>query len=402
MALTLPSTAAPPDCRLAIAEACRRLAPLWPLQNFVAVNPFLGLSDLPFAEAAQLLEAVAHRAPFMDADYYLARLDDGSISVDDIRAALEQSAFQTLPDQPLAWLRVQLQKPVTTSQWLTVADWLDQAQGTAWSPFVIDEITKWCSSYFDRGQSPWAMPWQELPLYEAWKRAAQMDANPEVRGLPGFRQHVQQLPDSASQAIDVALDLLDLPSDQITDFLHRQLLSVSGWSAYAAYHDRLRPDAATAPQLLAIRLAYDTALLPLAPDWCPKISRRASTTGSVTAKYVAQLALEHAFRSRLAAQLTAPPPSAQVTGRAALQAVFCIDVRSEVYRRALEAQSPSIATAGFAGFFGMPIEYASTARCRRPPHAAPSRSRGDGLGRRSTLAETGLGHLAGPPELGFG
>ena len=31
----------------AIAGACGRIAPLWPLKHFVAVNPFLGFSGSP-------------------------------------------------------------------------------------------------------------------------------------------------------------------------------------------------------------------------------------------------------------------------------------------------------------------------------------------------------------------
>jgi GTPase involved in cell partitioning and DNA repair len=26
-------------------KACKKIAPLWPLENFVAVNPYLGLTD---------------------------------------------------------------------------------------------------------------------------------------------------------------------------------------------------------------------------------------------------------------------------------------------------------------------------------------------------------------------
>jgi uncharacterized protein YbcC (UPF0753/DUF2309 family) len=243
----------------------------------------------------------------------------------------------------------------------TVAEWLDRTRGSLWADFVTDEISKWCSSYFDRGQSLWKMPWSELPLYEAWKQGAAIDKNPEIFGLPGFRQLVSQLPDSAEAAIEWALSRLDVPAEITTDFLHRELMSVFGWSAYAAYLDRPGPDQPVLPQLLAIRLAYDVALLAQCNGWDCEHEDTAEA-GTLRARYIAQISLENAFRTKLLSRFIGPA-SRDEASRKSLQAIFCIDVRSEVYRRALEAQSPKIETIGFAGFFGMPIDFSDSARC---------------------------------------
>jgi uncharacterized protein YbcC (UPF0753/DUF2309 family) len=62
--------------------------------------------------------------------------------------------------------------------------------------------------------------------------------------------------------------------------------------------------------------------------------------------------------------------------RPAVQAAFCIDVRSEVVRRAFETVCPQARTLGFAGFFGVPIAHvplgAVTARTDVPVLLTPS------------------------------
>jgi uncharacterized protein YbcC (UPF0753/DUF2309 family) len=380
-----------------VQSACKRIPPLWTLKNFVAVNPFVGLSDRHFLAAAKLMQQVGHGEMLESAEFYRTHISNGRIQEKDFQAAVKLAA-KNLPSDwakeiNCANLNVLKNTLADSSaqklaaRVLTFADFVDAQSGSGWAAFVVEEMSKWCSAYFDQGQSSWRMPWRNLGLFAAWKAAAQLDANPEMSGLKNFREFVAELPDDHLEFIEFALGKLGAPENLKSDFLHRQLMSVPGWSSYVQFLVREKSMVGqtddSLAQLLAIRLVYDIALLnqfggeknlSAWKNTFGKLERdNENVAPDLIARYVAQLALEHGYQTELIAKLksnanpaavrggdaSSPAPSATgaLQPQKSLQAVFCIDVRSEIFRRSMEAQSDEIETIGFAGFFGMTIEY---------------------------------------------
>lgn len=357
-----------------VARACGRVAPVWPLRRFVAVNPFLGLAGEPFPRAcARLARTVGARA-VMPRAFFREAVAAGRVSEGDLAAALGAGRIPGAPAS-LAELREALARdpgpadPVAA----TVAEVLDRCQGSRLAAFAVEEIGKWCAAYWDEGQSAWRMPWRDLRPYPAWLAAARLDRNPEVAGLAGFRQALAGLPEEPLAAVEAVLVALDLPAAAVEPYLDRALASVSGWAAYArflAWEKELRGGSDDAVlHLLAVRLAWDGALFALHRGGAFRAAWRSAALGmaaaeldrpdpALAADLVLQEACERAFQRRLIATLAEPAATAAAAAeRPPVQAAFCIDVRSEVYRRALETVALGVETLGFAGFFGFPIEY---------------------------------------------
>ncbi len=365
-----PVFSTPPDLDLgsAINAALERIPPLWPLRHFVAVNPFVGLADQPFANACALLQRVVGSAPLQPAADYLRAFQAGMIRPEDLAAAADD-------DWPVDRLLAALEGvdgAPPAPAFATVADFLDQEHPRAhWSVFVVEEVSKWCAVTFDENQTTWNSPWRTTGLFLSWRHAAVRDRNPEAFGLTGFRAFVAQLPGDAEACIAFCVRILGPSGATLTDFLHRQLVTVPGWSAYLQY--RVREDemrGKTNPalrELLAVRLAYDAALFSaFARDDAfvshgdHSISHEHDKDDRLTALVRWQFAFEHGYQQNLARALAAQP-SMRLAHRPAFQAVFCIDVRSEIFRRHLEVAEPQAQTVGFAGFFGFPVSHTTAA-----------------------------------------
>jgi uncharacterized protein YbcC (UPF0753/DUF2309 family) len=358
----------------AIREACGRIAPLWPLQDFVAVNPFHGLAGQPFDAAAMTLRRVAGADLLMPREYYAALLADGRITDADLAAAIGRrgSARRGVATPADVRAAVARPRPAPEGPAPTVSGVVDRVMGRAWSAWVVDAVSRWTGAYHDDDQATWALPWRDLPLYQAWRQAALVSRAAEFEGIKGFRAYVARLPEDPFACAGKVLAELGVPAAAVVDYLHGVLLTVGGWAAYqrcVGWQGELAGQPGDhVLQILAIRLAYEGGMYAACPDtpvreaWHRALMDLATDqpdAAVVEADLVLLAAAEIAWQRDLAGRIVASNriPRPATSARKAVQAAFCIDVRSEVLRRALETVTPRVETVGFAGFFGFPIEY---------------------------------------------
>ncbi len=356
-----------------IAAACGRVAPLWPLKNFVAVNPLWGMVEKPFPQAVSRLQRVSHSRFHMRGLFYAQAAHDDLITDDELKAASQQVTGGELS------LRKSAGAPAREAEEpkdliLTVSDFLDLQDNGKRGENVVNEISKWCAGYFDEGQAAWVSPDQQLPVFEAWKNWAHHYWAAELQGLGSLKQAADSLPTDASAAIAEILSEIGVSPVGAERFLHRQLMSINGWSSYVA--QLVREDGLYGKEndalvdLLAIRLTFDLALYRKHQDQIADNPAWLEQLANVDAEDVAwrdgwavwqeayEMGFQRKFFSKWKPTLKAKTATSSATSkRPEVQAVFCIDVRSEVFRRAFESVYAGVETIGFAGFFGFTLKH---------------------------------------------
>ncbi len=354
-----------PTAAAALSDAAGRLAPLYPLERFVAVNPFMGFSDRDFLEVAELYQSAANASLFAPRETYLEYMKSRRISEADVAWALER--HRDLPGAPstVEGLLAVAQEETETPPPPTLAHF------SGWNDVRTELLSRWAAAYFDLGQARWVSPFKGLSPFQAWREEACIDRSPELMGLTGFRRHVDNTPTDAMAAAERALEAIGIPAESTERYLHALAASLAGWTGYArflSWEAELRGEHDPAAlELLAILLVWEHALLesPKASTdgWQPPRSGEAPVT-----EMILQSAFEHAWLEQVRGALRSAPRSEAQAVRPSAQVAFCIDVRSEVYRRALETSDPRLETVGFAGFFGFPIEVVELGAKHGAPH----------------------------------
>lgn len=359
-----------------VTQACQRIAPTWPLDQFIAVNPYWGFVDQPIAHAARQLGHLSGTPLVMPRSFYRAHWQAGCLTQAHLQDAIDAAQADCKVDELIDSLAIEKKgaqpQLLVTELVTTLADSKrDLSHAMAWVDFVTHQVSQHCAAYFDVSQAAWNP--ERVGLYASWARQLANDHSTALlMGYTGFSQKAASLPHDPRALIVKASQALGLKVDQCTDYYTALLMSINGWASWCAY-ERWQARLGTVPgktddddiiELLAIRLGWEWLLLQdsknpeIAPEWIAACARKDWATDSFITKnrddWLLQNALELAYQQPLLRGLmnaTAAPLPPTV------QAIFCIDVRSEVFRRALEASSPTVQTRGFAGFFGLFVSY---------------------------------------------
>lgn len=274
-----------------INNAAKFIAPVWPLETFIACNPLQGLETLPFEEA------------------------------------LAQGDFKRKNDRRHAELEA-----------------------------VNLQMIKWCSGFFDAGQSSIDRPYREKGFYFGFLKLASFDKQLH-RHKKEVKKFLQQLPDSAQEAIRMCLIRLRVHPGQEESFLAQTLRYLPGWAGFVKWktdwQHAVKPNETkvSLTDFLAVRLVLTCILWPDAAK-----ENKSTPDRSLTQKMLVQLKnREDFYRQKLVNVLIPEVKAGEVpVARRNAQLVFCIDVRSEPFRRAIESLG-HYETFGFAGFFGLPV-----------------------------------------------
>ncbi|WP_027409574.1 DUF2309 domain-containing protein [Anoxybacteroides tepidamans] len=394
-----------------VEQASAVIAPLWPISTFIARHPWMGLEHLPFSEVADRFQQMQGIDLYPTMASFFAAHAKGEIAAELLESRLQHWIDeQHLPvsrHKAEQLCRSLLWNETVPAEWLASSDLIELASEmsesvVSWRRSAIQpasardseqgrrldqQMIKWCKLFLDEGQSAWELPFRDRGLFGAWRQLANYD--PAL--TKEERKRLSDWPDDPERALQRALSYLGVDEEKILHYLEAHLLALPGWTGMLLWRSRQAGQGvALLVDYLAIRLSLEWAFaaphLPL--DFTINNDKGTSDVlpllaawihwGDMTVTQWRQLkseeqgarltfadrfwrvgryqlwleAWEETYEEQLKKAMMSNCPENQQEPVA--QFLFCIDVRSEPFRRYIEQAGP-FETYGCAGFFGLPI-----------------------------------------------
>lgn len=318
-----------------IEAAAAKIPKAWPLYAFVTSNPLAGFENKHFEEAVneatQLFNIRGFPSPFILRKAWEA----GHINPAKLQSLFAYYEINQTPEEHLNILEQKDSENFFDPNPMHQLDCL---------------MAKWLSAFIDEGLAEWWMPARQNGFYQAWKALAPYD-----RQIPKPDQ-LKSLPHDPYEAIEQVLAQHE--ESQWEPMITEQMAALPGWTGMIKY--RLEEQNGwqqkypiTLAGMLAVRLSLANHM---GYDLTPKVTPSFSPQ-STAAERVWLLAWEATYQQNLTANIQQyMSDNGQRHQTADAQLVFCIDTRSEVIRRHIE-QTGNYETLGYAGFFGIPMNY---------------------------------------------
>ncbi|MCC3358133.1 DUF2309 domain-containing protein [Bacillus sp. REN16] len=400
-----------------VDEASKVIVPIGPIHTFAARSPWAGLEQRSFEQVARRLNDVNNLNIYPSETMLQTARNQGEIDLNFLEIGLNkwldsqslelsresaeqyckavlfnEATFNQLEASELKRLvkkagqfKLQFKNDHTVR---TYSQRLEQLGEVRVAKELAHHVIKWCKLYLDESQDAWSMPSREEGFYHAWRKLVKLDPALNAK----VRKQLDGLPFDAEFALKEVLNRLEIPFPDIQEYLEAHLLAMPGWAGMMLWRSQQSPkDTDLLMEYLAIRVSMEWALtqpyLPLkeqnnedkinletlitacvrysnlsAHEWnkLPLSELKARITlginfDEMTCQRLWMEAWEKTYEHRLMNLVGAKQKSKKNENQILAQFVFCIDVRSEPFRRKLEESGP-FETFGTAGFFGLPIE----------------------------------------------